>query len=45
LGVTETAAGVYGAAWLQDVVSFVLLVAVLVVRPTSLAPPGRPGGS
>jgi branched-chain amino acid transport system permease protein len=36
LGVAETAAGVYGAAALQDAVSFVLLVAVLVVRPGGL---------
>jgi branched-chain amino acid transport system permease protein len=36
LGVAETAAGVYGAAALQDAVSFILLVAILVVRPGGL---------
>ncbi len=36
LGLAETAAGVYGAAALQDAVSFVLLVAVLVLRPGGL---------
>jgi branched-chain amino acid transport system permease protein len=36
LGVAETAAGVYaGAAW-QDLVSFILLVLILVVRPGGL---------
>ncbi len=36
LGVAETAAGVYGASSWQDVVSFLLLVAVLVLRPGGL---------
>ena len=36
LGLAETAAGVYGAAALQDAVAFVLLVKALVVRPGGL---------
>jgi branched-chain amino acid transport system permease protein len=36
LGIAETAAGVYGNAALQELVSFVLLVFVLVVRPGGL---------
>ncbi len=36
LGIAETAAGVYGAAALQDAVSFILLVTILVVRPGGL---------
>jgi branched-chain amino acid transport system permease protein len=36
LGLAETAAGVYGSAALQDAVSFVLLVAILVFRPGGL---------
>jgi branched-chain amino acid transport system permease protein len=36
LGVAETAAGVYGGAAWQDLVSFVLLVLILVARPGGL---------
>ena len=36
LGLAETAAGVYGASSWQDIVSFLLLVAVLVLRPGGL---------
>ncbi len=36
LGVAETAAGVYGGSSMQDLVSFVLLVAILVGRPGGL---------
>lgn len=36
LGVAETAAGVYGGAAWQDLVSFVLLVVILVARPGGL---------
>ena len=36
LGVAETAAGVYGTASSQDLVSFALLVLILVVRPGGL---------
>jgi branched-chain amino acid transport system permease protein len=36
LGIVETAAGVYASAALQDAVSFILLVVILVVRPGGL---------
>lgn len=36
LGIAETAAGVYGGAAWQDLVSFVLLVLILVARPGGL---------
>lgn len=36
LGIVETAAGVYGSVALQDAVSFLLLVVILVVRPGGL---------
>jgi branched-chain amino acid transport system permease protein len=36
LGIAETAAGVYGGAAWQDLVSFILLVVILVARPGGL---------